>query len=195
MADLKAMQAEYKKLAKKADRQLRALESLAGQEHYKGVLKYAYARAERDIAAFDKFSGQTYEKPRFSRNIPNDVRQLQARIIDVNNFLESKTNTKKKITDVYRQRTKTVNEKFGTNFKWQDLARYYESNVAEINDSKYGSNQIVMALGEFIKYKKPDDILEKIAKNEKFTDDEVMDEIIKHLAKDGLTLDTLFGGN
>lgn len=194
MATYEEMVAQYKKLAKRADQQLKRLEQLSTQEHYKGVLKYAYGRAERDIAAFER--GQQYDKPRFNRNIPKRKDQLQARIIDVTNFLESKTNTKSKITNVYKERANTVNKKYGTNFKWQDLANFYESQQAEKLDAQYGSKTLLKAIGTIKKADiKPEDIESVIKKNQRLSDDDIVNEVALQLIKQGLTIDELFGGN
>lgn len=194
MATYEEMVAQYKKLAKRADQQLKRLEQLSTQEHYKGVLKYAYGRAERDIAAFER--GQQYDKPRFNRNIPKRKDQLQARIIDVTNFLESKTNTKSKITNVYKERANTVNKKYGTNFKWQDLANFYESSQAEKLDSQYGSKTLLKAIGSIKKKNiKLEDIEKVKLKNQRLSDDDVVNEVAIKLLKQGLSVNELFGGN
>lgn len=192
MATYNELVTEYRKLAKRADQRLVRLEKASTQEHYKGVLSYSYARAQRDIAAWD--GDKKKEKGRFNTKPPKNVKQLQAKINDIKQFLESPTSTKKGITDVYKKRAKTTNARYGTDFTWQDLANYYESEKSSKLDSQYGSKTLIKALGVVKKVgNEPEDIKQAVEKNINVSNDVVVDEIAKQLLKSGLKSSDLFG--
>ena len=188
MASYNDLLSEYKKLAKRADQRLVRLEKYSDQEHYKGVLTYSYARAQRDIKSW---SGQ--DATRFNTTPPKNAQQLQAKIADIKQFLDSPTSTKKGITDIYKARAKTTNKKYGTNFTWQDLANYYESELSTKLDSQYGSKTLIKALGSIKKVGvDPEKVSDVLEHHKKVSDDEVVDEIAKKLLEQGLTAEKLF---
>ena len=74
---------------------------------------------------------------RFSANIPTTLRGLASYSKDVERFNRSESSTKTGITNIYKRRADTVNQKYGRDsqgnkikgwkdLKWQDLANYYE---------------------------------------------------------------------
>lgn len=215
-SEIKALMAEYIKLAKRADMQLERLEKLSENEHFKGVLSYAYARAERDINAWDTKrrnainaerrkaglpvqEAKTYEKPRFNRSIPTKKQSLEAKLADVKAFLESSTNTKTKIIKVYKKRADTMNANNGTNFTWQDLANYYESKASETLDSKYGSKTLVKALNAIRSLGSSNTEMKKNLRkysdqNKKLSDDAIVNEVASRILDMGYDYDSLFGG-
>lgn len=115
----------YKRLAKVADQRLRRLEDLQGVEGYENAWKWAYKSAQKDI---EKWGGRA-EKGRFDTAAPSDPRQLRAKINDIKAFLGAKSSTKSGITEVYKKRAKTWNEKYGTDVSWEDLAKYYSRGI------------------------------------------------------------------
>lgn len=125
---------EYKKLARKADNRLRAIERYSEQEYYKGIERYAYARAMRDI---EIWSGSG--KKRFETKPPDSLQGIRAKINDIKNFLESPTSTKAGVTEIYKKRADTINERFGTKLTWQQIADYYTSTAHEKAAEMYGS--------------------------------------------------------
>lgn len=179
---------EYKKLAKRADQRLSRLETLAGQEHYKGVLNYSYKRAMRDINAWSG-SGAT----RFNTKAPGDYMSLQAKVNDIKQFLDVPTSTKSGITSIYKKRAETVNERYGTDFTWQDLANYYENEDNKKLDEAYGSKTLIKALGVIKSIGNEAEAIKKAKKkNVKLDDNEVVNEIAKKLLKQGYTSEKLF---
>lgn len=179
---------DYRQLAKKADQRLVRLEKLSGQEHYNAVLKYAYARAQKDIASWSG-EGAT----RFNTKPPANIQQLQAKINDIKQFIDMPTSSKSGITQVYKNRANTVNDLYGTNFKWQDLANYYESDLYRKLDKEYGSKTQLQVLNTLKKVnKKPDEIKRWLESNKKLSDDEIADEIVKNLLKQGITFNDLY---
>lgn len=147
---------EYKKLARKADARLRAIETYAQQKYYKGIERYAYARAIRDI---ELWSGSG--KKRFDTKPPDTLEGIRAKINDIKTFLESPTSTKTGVTEIYIKRAKSINEKYGTNFTWQELASYYTSTAHEKAAEKYGSSTELFAFASELNKVDPD----KIAKH------------------------------
>ena len=112
----------YKRLAKVADQRLVRLEQLSEQPGYENAWKWAYKSAQKDI---EKWGGAK----RFNTAPPSDQRQLKAKINDIKAFLGAKSSTKSGITEVYKKRAKTWNEKYGTDVSWEDLAKYYSRGI------------------------------------------------------------------
>lgn len=191
MSKYDTLVAEYRKLAKQADQRMVRLEKYAEQEHYKGVKKYAYARAVKEIES--RAGGKEVKLPRWNTKPPANYKALESKIKAIKQFLDSPSSTKQGITNIYKKRANTVNERYGTNFKWQDLANYFESAAAEQNDAKYGSKTLMQAIGTINKKElKPEDIQAAIDKNMKIDDDLIVDEVIKQLHKSGQSFETLF---
>lgn len=155
----------YRRLAKAADQRLDRLEDYGKQEHYKPALQWAYQRAKRDIATWDKRAGISKELPRFNRAMPKTDEGLMSKISDMRQFLESATSTKEGITAVYEQRAKTINEGrtdpvtgkkiggYGTNFTWEDMAKFYESEEAKRWNEKFGSKTALRVIATLQKNK------------------------------------------
>lgn len=144
--------AKYNKLAKKADRRMRELERFSRYEEFDNILNYAYRNAAKDIEAWTP-PGAKDKKPRWQRNMPMDTRSLKAKIKDIENFLSKKTSTVTGVTEIYKKRADTINERYGTSFTWQQLANYFETGFADKTSDKYGSKTVLRALGE-IQHKK-----------------------------------------
>ena len=138
-----ALEKEYRKLAKRADQRLVRLKKLSEQPGYEGVLNYAYKVAQRDIRSW---SGE--KATRFNTKPPSNTNQLKAKIADIKKFLGSASSTwgrtkeTKGIKQIYEDRTRTINEKYGTDFTWQELAKLFESGLWKKIKSKddYGSD-------------------------------------------------------
>lgn len=179
---------EYNLLAMRADKRLQRLEKLATQEHYHGVLSFAYARAMRDIKSWSGSKGT-----RFKTKPPATVQQLQAKINDMKTFLDSPTSTKKGINNIYKQRAKTTNERYGTNFTWKDLASYYESDLSKVLDKKAGSDVLIRALGAIKRISNdPEKIQEAINGNLRLAKDDVVDEIARNILANNINITNLF---
>ena len=127
----------YRRLAKQADQRLVRLEKLAaqGDPGYKGVLSWAYARAEYDIS--HKWGGSS-TKPRFNTKPPEDVNALKAKINDIQSFLEDKTSTKSGIDKGYKKKADKMRSEYGLDINWQDWAEYLDRFGISLYD-KYGS--------------------------------------------------------
>lgn len=125
---------EYRRLAHTADTRLWRLERYQYEPGYENVMSYVYKRAIRDIQSFN---GDTAF--RFNTKPPSDIRTLKAKMNDIIVFLNSPTSTKSGIKRVYQTKANTINEHWGTNFTWQDLAIFYGQGYFEQLDAKFGS--------------------------------------------------------
>lgn len=189
MATRQELEAEYRRLAKRADQRLVRLEAYQHDRGFKTATKWAYARAIKDIQLY---SGE--EAKRFNTKPPKSTAQLEAKIADIKHFLDSTTSTKAGIIKVYKKRADTINEKFGTSFTWQDLAEYYLSGTADKLDSKYGSETALKSIAEIqsneVEIVKA--IKEKREVNLTIEDDIIADTVDKMLKDNNLDLNMLF---
>lgn len=145
----------YHRLAKVADQRLVRLEEAAGlrkgkagEPGFEKVTTYAYDRAMRDLEVYGE--GKRFNtKPPLNKDGTVDNRLLSEKLADIRAFLSSVTSTKGGIKTVYEQRAQTINDKFGTNFTWTDLADYYRSGDAtkKINDRVVNSDLMLRAVG------------------------------------------------
>ena len=138
------LEAEYKRLAKRADQRLVRLEELAKQKGFEKVTQYAYRVAMRDIRSW---SGS--EAKRFNTKAPKNTAQLKAKIADIKKFLESVTSTKTGIKKSYDTRVKSFNKKYGTDFSSDELAEFFRSTLYKKMDNKIkASDTIFRAIAE-----------------------------------------------
>ena len=70
-----------------------------------------------------------------------------ANIKDIQTFLSAPTSTKTGIKEIYLKRAQTINEKYGTNFTWEDIGSFFDSTMYSSLDNKYDSDTIVEAWG------------------------------------------------
>lgn len=149
---------DYFYTMKTADRKLRQLEALSHQEHYEGVLGYAYARAQKDIA---KWKGTEYNSHskygRFSTKPPESLAGLYAKIQDAERFNSATTSSKRGITSMYKKRADTMNDRYttalgGKALSWQELATFFEKEYNTILDGKVGSASVFTTLGVMKRY-------------------------------------------
>lgn len=133
---------EYRKLAKRADQRLLRLENYAKETGYHGILQFAYRRAKRDIRSW---SGES-ERPRFNTKPPSNTNSLKAKIADIKKFLESATSTLRPtkesegVLSVYKRRADTINEKYGTDFTWETMAKFFDSGINKKLDAELDSD-------------------------------------------------------
>lgn len=187
---------EYRQEAKKADQRLVRLEALAQEKHFKGVKEYAYKRAIRDIKSWggDK---------RFNTAPPTTVTELEAKLIDIQDFLyNNPTSTKSGIVAMYKKRADTMTtrygKQYGVEFTWQDIANFFERKGSEKADMKKASKTLVKALALIKKVATEDDLKEIKDTSEAIQHIDasgVVKARAKKLAKNGLNYENLMGGN
>lgn len=140
------LEAEFRKLARRADDRLRNIEAKSRREEFKGIKQYAYKKAMIELRK--NFGGGK----RFSSNIPKSNRKLQAKINAINRFLDSPTSVISKSVEIngikqrigilpmYKERAERMNEEWGTKFTWQTLAKYYENGLNERLEKEVGGS-------------------------------------------------------
>lgn len=139
----------YRTAAKAADQRLVRLEKAATEENYQVATKWAYAKAERYI---QEWTGP--EATRFNTKPPESDQQLRQKIEDIRSFLEAPTSTKTGIRQVHQARANTLNERYGTNFKWNDVATFFESDLRNKMERRMGSETLVKVMAYMQKNKK-----------------------------------------
>lgn len=171
-SEYNALAKEARKLAKRANQRMVRLERYSERQGYKGILKYSYENAQKDIKAL---YGKSGSKLRFTENqklIPmNDgtkditgadlykanVSALKNKIKAMNTFLNAVSSTlnpikqgkeiiKPGIRQVYDKRTNTINERFlkeyGLELTQEDLRRFFESKKQAKLEKLVGSDQM-----------------------------------------------------
>lgn len=189
------------RLAMASNKRLQRLNQYAQREHMHGIKNYAYKQAMRDIQSDTLSWGKPGAKT-YSLKMPENEKALVSKINSMKKFLESPSSTLTGIKKIYQERANTVNERYGTNFTWEELANYYEKDVSDIIDSKYGASKtVVKALGAInrIGQKKnetDEEYKERIqgiiSSNEKLADDDIVNKVAMKLLSDGYTPDKLF---
>jgi hypothetical protein len=169
---------QYRQLAKKADQRLVRLEKLAQEENFKGVKQFAYARAQRDIRAW---SGENAR--RFNTSPPRTLQSLKAKIADIQNFLDSKTSTRRDIITYYEKRNKTVQDRYGITGSWQQMANYYRRGINKRFDAKYGSKTALRAIGMIQQNKKQ---IQEDMRKKKHVDLQLDDDVLNDAVEDML---------
>ncbi|MBO5809668.1 MAG: hypothetical protein J6R32_02450 [Bacteroidales bacterium] len=172
----------YKRLAKVADQRLLRLERLSEVAGYEKVTNYAYDRAMRDLEIYG--GGKRFNtKPPVNADGTIDNRLLSEKLADMRTFLSSVTSTKAGIEQVYSKRAQTFNEKFGTDYTWQDLADLYQSGDADRLLKRYKDSDIVQrAIG--VIQQAEGKLKEEMKKNKKVTIDKKKDRLVFEKALD-----------
>lgn len=139
--------AEYRKLAKRANQRLVRIEQFSERRGNKDILRYAYARAQRDIEAFRGEGAK-----RWTENIgkAGTVEEVKAQMSDIRRFLESETSTigrsylqpgKGGIQDIYEARAIQFNESFDTDFTAKEISTFMESGgLYDMLEKQFGAN-------------------------------------------------------
>ena len=182
----------YTRLAKQADQRLVRLEKLTTESGYENVTKWAYSQAQHDIKAlFGDDRTRFNVKPRQLKSGQFSEKHMQAAISSMKQFLLSPTSTKGGINKVYGERAKTINERYGTDFNWKELAQFFENEMDSLLDLQYGSKTKMKAIGTIQRHQwnSADDITDYVeyakSHNMKVPDDEVVDMAKTLLDKHG----------
>lgn len=147
MATYKELLSEYKRRAKLADDYMRRLERLSKEDRqYRGVLQFAYARAQRDIKSW---SGK--DAKRFDTKPPRTKQGLEAKLRDIERFIGSSTSTKTKIKKFYMERAATMAERYGVSADWEEMHNFYSRGIFENMDRRFGSRTALVAFGKIQK--------------------------------------------
>ena len=189
----------YTRLAKQADQRLVRLEKLSNEPGYENITKWAYSQAQYDIKAlFGDDRTRFNVKPRKLKSGQYSEKQMQAAISSMKQFLLSPTSTKGGINKVYGERAKTINERYGTDFDWKELAQFFENTMDILLDLQYGSKTKMRAIGTIQRHqwKSVDDVNDYVeyakSHNMKVPDDEVVNMAKKMLEKHGEKISKFF---
>lgn len=174
--------AEYlKRIVRMANSRMASLEKLSDKEGFESILEWAYASAYRDIHTI--FSRED-EGARFSAATKGlGENEIKKRINAVVRFLNSATSTKRGILSVYNKRVNTLNERYGTDFTWQDVGAFWESELVRKMTDEYGSDTVLRVVGTLDRMPLKD-IRRAISKNKRITKDKVLNEDIKQILSD-----------
>ena len=195
----------YKTLMRQANARMTRIENNT-DPRFASMKKYAYRKAVYDIKGFE---GAEEESRRFrADDIPLtkagtvNKNELHKRISAAKRFLDSPSSTKTGIRAVYEHRAKTVNQRYGyeigedgkrhrrkdwQNLTWEDMANYYESDIAEQNDQQYGSKTEVRALGAIKRIANdPEKIKNAIAGNLKLSESDAVNKAAVEMLRNGL---------
>ena len=98
--------------------------------------------------------------------------------------------TKRDIKRTFQNRANTINNKYGTDMKWNDLAGFFESKLWEKMAKEYGSKTTMKAIGEIQKNEK--DIKKALKRDElpalHIRDDKVSAAVNSILEEQGLSI-------
>ena len=145
---------EYLHLADIADRRLRRLEEYSAKDpSYENILKFAYDKAIWDIQA-ERGPGAY----RFKGDVPKKGKTIviQSRINDVLKFLNSPTSTISGVKKVYGKRANAINEKYGMDLSWENMADFFENDLVQATISDFASDTAMKMLGKY--YRNKDEI-------------------------------------
>lgn len=120
--DSATMKQELKRLSIEADKKLRKLEKLSQKKGYENVKEFAYRRAMKDIRYWSDGNKRSFK----SMMKTDNINSLQGQINAVKRFLDAPTSAKKSIDELFKRRADTLNENYGTNFSWQNLANVFD---------------------------------------------------------------------
>lgn len=114
---------EFQKLAKRADERLRNIrDNYSKRKGFENMINWAYKKAMRDIKHWSGNDATT-----FNRGVSKlSLNQLRAKKHDVEEFLNAPTSKISSTVDLYQRRADTINERYGTNFSWEELGTVFE---------------------------------------------------------------------
>ena len=141
MADRELLTQQYRQLAKRANQRLLRLEERAGTNP--ALLDWAYAHAQEDIRKW-RGSGKTRYPSTVKQDAP--ISQLQARIADVEKFLEMETSTITGVKKVNEARVDTINKIYGTDFTPSDYQQFARSGMLDKLKARFGSQTMWSAV-------------------------------------------------
>lgn len=174
--DHDALMKEYRRIAKAADQRLVRLEQISTAENYKNAEKWSYSRAQRDIR---EWGGPT--ATRFNIKPPKGDANVRAKIEDMLTFMKAPSSTKGGIRTIHQKRAETINKEFGTNFTWEDLGKFFNSDLSKKMDENLGSPVKMKVIAEIRKKKKD---IKKAIEESREKDLRVPDNMVGELVKD-----------
>ena len=177
---------ELKTLSASADWRLREIEKLSRQEEFKGIKQWAYAHAARSARTW----GSKGKNPRFDIKPPTEIKDIEAKIADVKEFLSMKTSLKSSIRSFYKERAQESAASIGLDpdKDWQMMAAYYELEINKKMDD-YGYRSVLSALAKIRqqkdKYQKAIEGHRKVViRGDDTLEQQIIDRMIKEHGRD-----------
>ena len=163
------------RLFKQADQRMVRNEKLAKEQGFEHVLSYAYAKAQKELAG--------YGQSRFNAKIPDpdkDPKLFRAKLAIAKEYLTAPTSTKSGIVNVYQNKADVINQKYGTNFNWQDMGDFFESGQFQKLSAQYGSKTVMRAIGSIHNATK---VVDSMGKNTNLKVDDIQKEVALKLLR------------
>ena len=114
---------DFKKLAKRADERLRQIrDNYSKRKGFENMINWVYKKAMRDIKHWSGNDATTFNQGASKLSL----NQLRAKKHDVEEFLNAPTSKISSTVDLYQRRADTLNERYGTNFSWEELGTVFE---------------------------------------------------------------------
>lgn len=114
---------EFQKLAKRADERLRQIrDNYSKRKGFENMINWAYKKAMRDIKHWSGNDATTFNRGASKLSL----NQLRAKKHDVEEFLNAPTSLISSTVDLYQRRADTLNQRYGTNFSWEELGTVFE---------------------------------------------------------------------
>ena len=135
----------YRRLAKAADQRLVRLERLAENPLYQNIKKFAYKEALEDIHKWNGFTASRFN------TVPPEGDKLYEKIEDIKSFLTKQTSNVGGINLMYKRMANTFNAKYGANFTYQQIMKYFDSQQNEKWNKLFGSKTALTVIGEIQK--------------------------------------------
>lgn len=126
------LEKEVKPMLQEANMKLLMIEKLAEQKEFAGVEGYAYRNALQTI---QEIRGKEFK--RF--NMPKNTHQLEKTKRALEKFLASPSSTRAGIEQVYQKNADFLNEQFGSDKSWQNMATFLEAAAFEDLKDNYTS--------------------------------------------------------
>lgn len=184
------LEKEIKPMLQEANMKLLNLETLSKKEGFEGVKDYAYYNAMRDIRSI---RGEEFK--RF--NMPKNTHQLEKTKRSLEKFLGATTSTKKGIVGVYEKNAASLNEKFGSNYSWQQMGQFLKSAGFEKLKREYYSDTAIIMLKALFENQNlsKQEFEEKLSNHQIKGLDEVDSDTLTDFVKTELTWEELFPVN
>lgn len=197
----------YKKVVKAVDQQLVRLEQLKHQGIMQQKAEEGNKKAQawvkshhvaKDAKLFVPITDYAYQtaidslqrlglKNRFNVKVSESKQRSVIAIAE--RFLLSDSNTKSKVINLYKKKAEAFNDRYDTNFTWQELANFFNSAEYEkLKSMDISSDAIFKAIGKLKTAKDPGEMIESIKKGSsqiEFTDSPD-DELAKRLIQEGV---------
>ena len=175
----------FRRLAKQSDQRLVRLEKLEKEKGFENVTQWAYANAMYDIKAMHGDNSKRFNvAPKRLASGEFSEKNMKMQISVMKKFLLSPTSQKSTIVKSYKNRANTINNQYGTDFTWQELANFFDSEMDKKLDLQYGSKVKMKAIGMIQRNQwKTKEEIEEFIRRESESNMKVKDSEVNAMAK------------